>query len=149
MEEYSENKIRIKRSIFWKIYFWLIVCVSIWGLSFTLSHENSGLIEIIDIPMGLIATIGLFGYVFSKRIYKQSFWICFFWILLAYSLVSPFLSEIEFSPPDDPELSAAENKFINTFSMIFSFVLIIPLFLPSYIGLLLYALPSNKLWKKI
>ena len=149
MEEHLENEIKIKRSIFWKIYFWLIICVSVWGLNYTLSHENSGLIEIIDIPMGLIATIGLFGYVFSKRIYKQSFWICFFWILLAYSLVSPFLSEIEFSPPDDPELSVAENKFINTFSMIFSFVLIIPLFLPSYIGLLLYALPSNKLWKKI
>ena len=149
MEEHLENEIKIKRSIFWKIYFWLIICVSVWGLNYTLSHENSGLIEIIDIPMTLIATIGLFGYVFSKRIYKQSFWICFFWILLAYSLVSPFLSEIEFSPPDDPELSAAENKFINTFSMIFSFVLIIPLFLPWFIGLLLYALPSNKLWKKI
>ena len=144
-----DKEIRIERSIFWKIYFWLIVCVSIWGLSFTLSHENSGLIEIIDIPMGLIATIGLFGYVFSKRIYKQSFWICFFGVYLAYSLVSPFLSEIEFSTPDDPELSAAENKFINTFSTILSFVLIIPLFLPAYIGLLLYALPSNKLWKKI
>jgi len=149
MEGHSENEIKIKRSIFWKIYFWLIICVSVWGLNYTLSHENSGLIEIIDIPMTLIATIGLFGYVFSKRIYKQSFWICFFWILLAYSLVSPFLSEIEFSPPDDPELSAAENKFINTFSMIFSFALIIPLFLPWFIGLLLYALPSNKLWKKI
>ena len=149
MQEHLENEIKIKRSIFWKIYFWLIICVSVWGLNYTLSHENSGLIEIIDIPMTLIATIGLFGYVFSKRIYKQSFWICFFWILLAYSLVSPFLSEIEFSPPDDPELSAAENKFINTFSMIFSFVLIIPLFLPWFIGLLLYALPSNKLWKKI
>jgi len=144
-----DKEIRIERSIFWKIYFWLIVCVSIWGLSFTLSHENSGLIEIIDIPMGLIASIGLFGYVFSKRIYKQSFWICFFGVYLAYSLVSPFLSEIEFSTPDDPELSAAENKFINTFSTILSFVLIIPLFLPAYIGLLLYALPSNKLWKKI
>jgi len=149
MEVHLENEIKIKRSIFWKIYFWLIICVSVWGLNYTLSHENSGLIEIIDIPMTLIATIGLFGYVFSKRIYKQSFWICFFWILLAYSLVSPFLSEIEFSPPDDPELSAAENKFINTFSMIFSFALIIPLFLPWFIGLLLYALPSNKLWKKI
>ena len=95
IEEHSANEIRIKRSIFWKIYFWLIVCVSIGGLSFTLSHENSGLIEIIDIPMVLIATIGLFGYVFSKRIYKQSFWICFFGAYLAYSLVSPFLSEIE------------------------------------------------------
>ena len=149
MEVHLENEIKIKRSIFWKIYFVLLICLIVWGTNESLIDENSGLIEIIEIPMLLIATIGLFGYVFSKRIYKQSFWICFFWIFLAYSLVSPFLSEIEFSPPDDPELSAAENKFINTFSMIFSFALIIPLFLPWFIGLLLYALPSNKLWKKI
>ena len=149
MEVHLENEIKIKRSIFWKIYFVLLICLIVWGTNESLIDENSGLIEIIEIPMVLIATIGLFGYVFSKRIYKQSFWICFFWILLAYSLVSPFLSEIEFSPPDDPELSAAENKFSNTFSMIFSFALIIPLFLPWFIGLLLYALPSNKLWKKI
>ena len=142
MEEHSENEIKIKRSIFWKIYFWLIVCVSVWGLNYTLSHENSGLIEIIDIPMTLIATIGLFGYVFSKRIYKQSFWIYFFGIYLAFCLVHPFLSEIEFVP-DDPELSATENKFINIFALVFGILFS----LPSYIGLLLYGLPSNKLWK--
>lgn len=59
MEEHLENEIKIKRSIFWKIYFWLIVCISVWGLNYTLSHENSGLIEIIDIPITLISTIGL------------------------------------------------------------------------------------------
>ena len=146
MEEYSENEIRIKRSIFWKIYFCFIVFLTVMVVYNCLIDENLRLMEIIDTAMTLPATIGLFGYVFSKRIYKQSFWICFFWIFLAYSLVSPFLSEVEFSPPDDPEWSAAE---INTFSMILGFVLIIPLILPSYIGLLLYALPSNKLWEKI
>ena len=60
MEEYSENEIRIKRSIFC-----FIVYVSVWGINEGLIVENSGLIEIIDIPMALIATIGLFGYVFS------------------------------------------------------------------------------------
>ena len=149
MEVHLENEIKIKRSIFWKIYFVLLICLIVWGTNESLIDENSGLIEIIEIPMVLIATIGLFGYVFSKRIYKQSFWFTFFWVYLIFSLVSPFLSEIEFSTPDDPELSAAENKFINTFSMILAFVLIIPLILPSYIGLLLYALPSNKIWKKI
>ena len=144
-----DKEIRIERSIFWKIYFVLLICLIVWGTNESLIDENSGLIEIIEIPMVLIATIGLFGYVFSKRIYKQSFWFTFFWVYLIFSLVSPFLSEIEFSTPDDPELSAAENKFINTFSTILSFVLIIPLFLPAYIGLLLYALPSNKLWEKI
>jgi len=149
MEVHLENEIKIKRSIFWKIYFVLLICLIVWGTNESLIDENSGLIEIIEIPMVLIATIGLFGYVFSKRIYKQSFWFTFFWVYLIFSLVSPFLSEIEFSTPDDPELSAAENKFINTFSMILAFVLNIPLILPSYIGLLLYALPSNKLWEKI
>ena len=39
--------------------------------------------------------------------------IYFFGIYLAFCLVHPFLSEIEFMP-DDPELSATENKFIKT-----------------------------------
>ena len=68
MEEYSENEIRIKRSIFWKIYFVLLICLIVWGTNESLIDENSGLIEIIEIPMVLIATIGLFGYVFFVRI---------------------------------------------------------------------------------
>ena len=142
MEEYSENKITIKRSIFWKIYFCFIVYICIWGTNENLNDENFGIIDIIDILMMLIGAIGLFGYVFSKRIYKQSFWIYFFGIYLAFCLVYPFLSEIELVP-DDPELSATENKFIKTFALVFAILLS----LPSYIGLLLYGLPSNKLWK--
>jgi len=144
MIEYAENEIKIERSILWKMYFVLLVCLFVLGVGLTFSEENFGIIEIIDIPMSLIATIGLFGYVFSKRIHKQSFWFSFFWVYLVFSFVNPFLSEIEFLA-DDPELSDAENKFVN----IFTIVTMIPLILPAYIGLLLYALPSNKLWKNI
>ena len=142
MEEYSENKIRIKRSIFWKIYFCFIVYICVWATNENLKDENFGIIDFIDVLMMLIGAIGLFGYVFSKRIYKQSFWIYFFGIYLAFCLVHSFLSEIEFVP-DDPELSATENKFINIFALVFGILFS----LPSYIGLLLYGLPSNKLWK--
>ena len=61
---------------------------------------------------------------------------------MAFCLVYPFLSEIEIMP-DDPELSATENEFIKIFALVFGALLS----LPSYIGLLLYGLPSNKLWK--
>ena len=144
MNEYAENEIKIERSILWKMYFVLLVCLTVLGAGLTFSEENFGIIEIIDIPMTLISIIGLYGYVFSKRIHKQSFWFSFFWVYLVFSFVYPFLSEIEFLA-HDPELSDAENKFLN----IFVIVTMIPLILPAYIGLLLYALPSNKLWKNI
>ena len=144
MNEYAENKIKIERSILWKMYFVLFVCLNVLGVGILFSEENFGIIEIIDLPMTLISIIGLYGYVFSKRIHKQSFWFSFFWVYLVFSFVYPFLSEIEFLA-DDPELSDAENKFLN----IFVIVTMIPLILPAYIGLLLYALPSNKLWQKI
>ena len=138
------TNLKVERSIIWKIYFILLVCLTALGAGFIFSEENFGIIEIIDIPMTLISTIGLYGYVFSKRIHKQSFWFSFFWVYLVFSFVNPFLSEIGFLA-DDPELSDAENKFVN----ILTIVTMIPLILPAYIGLLLYALPSNKLWKNI
>ena len=144
MNEYAENEIKIERSILWKMYFVLFVCLNVLGVGILFSEENFGIIEIIDLPMTLISIIGLYAYVFSKRIHKQSFWFSFFWVYLVFSFVYPFLSEIEFLA-DDPELSDAENKFLN----IFVIVTMIPLILPAYIGLLLYALPSNKLWEKI
>ena len=144
MNEYAENEIKIERSILWQMYFVLFVCLNVLGVGILFSEENFGIIEIIDLPMTLISIIGLYGYVFSKRIHKQSFWFSFFWVYLVFSFVYPFLSEIEFLA-DDPELSDAENKFLN----IFVIVTMIPLILPAFIGLLLYALPSNKLWKNI
>ena len=142
MNEYAENEIKIERSILWKMYFVLFVCLNVLGVGILFSEENFGIIEIIDLPMTLISIIGLYAYVFSKRIHKQSFWFSFFWVYLVFSFVYPFLSEIEFLA-DDPELSDAENKFLN----IFVIVTMIPLILPAYIGLLFYGLPSNKLWK--
>jgi hypothetical protein len=142
MIEYAENEMKIERSILWKMYFVLLVCLTVLAAGLTFSEENFGIIEIIDISMTLIATIGLFGYVFSKRIHKQSFWFSFFWVYLVFSLVSPFLSEIEFFA-NDPEFSPTENTIINFLTL----GVCIPFILPAYIGLLLYGLPSYKLWK--
>ena len=135
MEERSVNEIRIKRSIFWKIYFCFIVFLTVMVVYNCLIDENLRLMEIIDTAMTLPATIGLFGYVFSKRIYKQWFWICFFGVYSSYS----FIMEVKHL------LYALEVSQFQLFTVIFA----ITLTLPAYIALLLYALPSNKLWKKI
>jgi hypothetical protein len=45
--------------------------------------------------------------------------------------------------PPDPELTEMENKYIDLFAIILTYILMTP----AYIGLLLYGLPSNKLWK--
>ena len=45
--------------------------------------------------------------------------------------------------PPDPELTEMENKYIDLFANILTYILMTP----AYIGLLLYGLPSNKLWK--
>ena len=55
-----------------------------------------------------------------------------------------FFSEIEFLA-NDPEFSPTENTIINFLTL----GVCMPFILPAYIGLLLYALPSNKLWEKI
>ena len=135
MEEHPENEIRVKRSIFWKIYFCFIVFLTVMVVYNCLIDENLRLMEIIDTAMTLPATIGLFGYVFSKRIYKQWFWICFFGVYSSYS----FIVEVKHL------LYALEVSQFQLFTVIFA----ITLTLPAYIALLLYALPSNKLWKKI
>ena len=88
------TNLKVERSIIWKIYFILLVCLTALGTGFIFSEENFGIIEIIDIPMTLISTIGLYGYVFSKRIHKQSLWFSFFWVYLVFSFVNPFLSGI-------------------------------------------------------
>ena len=140
--EHLGNKTKIERSILWKIYFCFILCLDVLGVCLSFSEENFGVYEIVQIPNTLIAAIGLFGYAFSRRLYKQTFWFCFFWFSLFFDLAAPFLSEIE-AFVNDPSLSDTENIILNSLGVGVTVLLI----LPSYVGLLLYGLPSNKLWE--
>jgi hypothetical protein len=126
------------------MYFFTITSITILGIVGWMSDENFGLTEIVYIPMVLIGTIGLYGYVFSKRIYKQSFWLYFLVFYLIFGVAYFFITNIE-TFPEIPEISHSANNIM----VMFGIVITIILSLPAYIGLLLYALPSNKLWKNI
>ena len=126
-----------QRSIFWKIYFFIFVGLT--SLEFISVSIEVTIWGIVNIPIMIIATIGLYGYVFSKNFYKQYFWLCFFVFLIIWDAVYFIVVGL----PPDPELTEMENKYIDLFAIILTYILMTP----AYIGLLLYGLPSNKLWK--
>ena len=109
MGGHLENVTKIKRSIFWKIYFCFFVSQNVISKIAFYDNEGERLIFFIDIYMSLIIAVGLFGYVFSKRIYQRSFWFTFFWIFMVYSLDYPFLEEIFFMLPYDTDLTRPMN----------------------------------------
>ena len=131
------TNIKVERSIFWKIYFFIFVGLT--SLEFISESIETTIWDIVNIPIMIIAIIGLYGYVFSKNFYKQYFWLCFFVFLIIWDAMYFIVVGI----PPDPELTEMENKYIDLFAIILTYILMTP----AYIGLLLYGLPSNKLWK--
>ena len=131
------TNIKVERSIFWKIYFFIFVGLT--SLEFISESIETTIWDIVNIPIMIMATIGLYGYVFSKNFYKQYFWLCFFVFLIIWDAMYFIVVGI----PPDPELTEMENKYIDLFAIILHYILMTP----AYIGLLLYGMPSNKLWK--
>ena len=131
------TNIKVERSIFWKIYFFIFVGLT--SLEFISESIETTIWDIVNIPIMIIAIIGLYGYVFSKNFYKQYFWLCFFVFLIIWDAMYFIVVGI----PPDPELTEMENKYIDLFAIILTYILMTP----AYIGLLFYGLPSNKLWK--
>ena len=131
------TNIKVERSIFWKIYFFIFVGSTL--LEFIAVFVETRIWDIVNIPIMIIATIGLYGYVFSKNFYKQYFWLCFCVFLIIWDAVVIFVIGM----PLTPELTEIERQYLYLFSIAFSYILLTP----GYIGLLLYGLPSNKLWK--
>ena len=134
--------IKIQRSIFWKIYFFIITALTLFGFMEMVGYEGFGAAEIISILTSAVGIIGLYGYVFSKRIFKRSFWLYFLAVFILFSIAYFFITDAVIFPEIE-ELSPAENKIVILITIIFTFVIS----LPAYVGLLLYGIPSNKLWK--
>ena len=134
--------IKIQRSIFWKIYFFIFTGLALLSFMEMVSYENFGIAEIIAMLIGIIGTIGFYGYVFSKRLFKRSFWLYFLPVCIIFNIAYYFITDAVIFPEME-DLSPAENKFFTLFAIIVGFVISFP----SYVGLLLYGIPSNKLWK--
>ena len=62
----------LNRSILWKIYFYIITLLSVFSLYSNYLDTGSGITEAVSIILFVPAKVGLFGYVFSKKIRNYS-----------------------------------------------------------------------------
>ena len=123
-----------KRSMGWKIYFFIITLVAILGSISFLTAPNAGIAELLSIVFTVIATAGLFGFVFLKRVYKASFWRGFLFVYLAFSVLYYFITNI------DLKVGMTDLEFY------VSTVIGILVSLPAYFALYQYGNPNKAPW---
>jgi hypothetical protein len=129
--------------MWWKIYFWIICCILIFDITALFSDKIINIyLFIIDILNTVILLIGLYAYVFKKRIFSRTFWEFFLWINIVYFLLeslyilapeNPFikyLSYLQSTKLSDELLFAGLLQRV--FSIAFSAAFLLPLVFSIY-----------------
>jgi hypothetical protein len=114
----------------WKIYSWCfaVVLIAAHILSFI---EKVTLLNILDVPISLIALIGLFGFSYKKKITNQRFWQVFIFILICWDILLEYLrGEFSFTSITD----------------IVMLLIVLLITLPEYIALYKYAFSKRIHW---
>ncbi len=105
----------------WKIYSWVLAAIL--GLAyFTILLGTVTAPKIIDIPISLVALVGLFGYAYKKKIGTKLFWQIWLILLILWDILYNFFL---MRYPDIPNGLVAAGILI---------------FLPEYIALYNYSL---------
>lgn len=128
------NESEFKRSIWWKIYFFFITILSAIGMVSFFADPGVGVSEFISLVIWLVATTGLFGFVFLKPIYKPSFWLQVLIAYVIFSFAYYFITNVDLRMG----MSDTELYISNAIGWLFS--------LPAYYGLYAYSKPSNPAW---
>ncbi|MFE4898700.1 hypothetical protein [Peribacillus butanolivorans] len=114
----------------WKIYFWLIIAISI--ASMFVEAVHGPVIETTDTVISIISTIGLFGYVYNKQLLSKSFWKFVFIITIIEVLAYTMLDVL-----NDSELGVGGMIFVTAFTLIIMY--------PFFLGLYRYGFRKENL----
>ncbi len=125
-----------KRSIWWKIYFWIITVLSFLGMTSLLSMEGSGIVDYVQFILLAFASAGLFGFVYLKKIFIPGFWIPFLAFYLIYGFAYESLSDIDMRQG----MTDAEYLVGMAIGYIIS--------LPAYYGLFKYGNKKGQPWSQ-
>ncbi len=125
---------KVNRSIWWKIYFFTITILSFAGMSSLLISDNAGIVDFAEFVLLLIATAGLFGYVFLKRILTARFWIPF--------LIFYIIAGLAYEPLSSVDMRAGMSDVAYYISMAIGYLLS----LPGYYALYMYGKKNEPPW---
>ena len=123
-----------KRSVFWKIYFVIITLLTILGSSMFYSMPGFGWAEIVSMVVSAIFTVGLFGFVFNKKIVAHNFWLITLVISLVWSILYYFVAGVDLKMGLDQQSFLIEQLMGWSISA------------PAYVGLYLYSRPTHPVW---
>ena len=87
----------LERSIMWKIYFVIITLLTLggFGVQYFMPDPNAGIAEIANAILFVLATVGLFGYAFSKKILNGTIWLIVLAVYLPWAGLYPFVTNID------------------------------------------------------
>jgi hypothetical protein len=123
-----------KRSVLWKIYFYISVVLSIFGYAVIFFTPGAGVIEVVSLVVSLASTLGIFGFIFCKKIFSPSVWLAVLLLSFGYSVAYYFLTHIDLSAGLDPMGNLISQAIGWGFAI------------PGYIALYLYSKPTNPIW---
>lgn len=121
----------------WKFYFWFYIIFSFIGLFGFYGFAKSDSIkfgDVLGIINSVVAGIGLYSYVYKKKIFSMNFWRVIFWlsminfileILITYTPLGNIIRLPDFLISSTPE----SNYFI---SQVFGWITIFPLYFAIY-----------------
>ncbi|WP_339414557.1 hypothetical protein [Pseudomonas sp. EA_35y_Pfl2_R5] len=124
----------LNRNITWKIYFFFMVLLTTLGISGLFLIPGSGISEIISLVLTIPAILGLYGYVFSKKILTRKIWLVNFYVQLIWAPLYYFVTNADLSAGMTQEVYLINNTVMWAISI------------PSYIALFLYARKNYPLW---
>jgi len=125
-----------KRSLAWKVYFIIMLPLSIFGFIEISTHKDSGISEIVSIMIAIPSWCGFFGFVFYKKILNYKVWRIVFWVNIIWSITYEFITNIDHSE------GLTTNVYIIT--MVISWMIA----LPYIIGMFLYGRKKCPVWNQ-
>ncbi len=124
-----------KRSIWWKIYFYFIVIISVLGQLLATLEGGDGLAEYLSLTSFVFTTIGLFAFVYNKPIASAKFWFYTLVVTFAYGFIYYGITKV------DLQEGLSDLEFYIT--TIIGFVLM----LPNYYALYAISKSDHRVWQ--
>lgn len=131
-----ETNVPVRRGWGWKVYFGIMVLLTMFGIFGYTLMENVGVAEIIGGILIVPAYSAFYGYVFSKRILFRKIWAVNFIIQLFWGVSYYFVTKVDLSVGMDQQSFVIYQGIMWVIS------------LPFYIGLYSYGFRSEQLWSK-
>jgi len=74
--------------MWWKIYFWVILVLTVVGMFGLLQNAPLAFIDVIDLVWSIFLLIGIYAYVYKKKIFSADAWKGIFYISILFLIIS-------------------------------------------------------------